>query len=104
MKIAQHNGNLWKVASPMSGFQVTMEKVLGRNICQALFLLCGLIKAVILGGVQNNMRTRGSAHVFRRRSSATKVQPNLYLFHKTSSRILRKVSCPGVHLTRLQFI
>ena len=65
---------------------------------QGLFLLCGLILAV--GDVQNNVRTRESAHVFRPRSSATKVQSNLYLFHKTSSRILRK--CPGVHLTRLK--
>ena len=38
------------------------------------------------------MRTRESAHVFGPRSSATKVQSNLYLFHKTRSRILRKVS------------
>ena len=61
-------------------------------------MLCGLILAV--GGVQKNVRTRESVHVFRPRSPATKVQSNLYLFHKTSSRILRK--CPGVYLTRLK--
>ena len=38
------------------------------------------------------MRTRGSAHVFRPCSSATKVQSNLYFLHKTGSRIRREVS------------
>ena len=68
MKIAQHNGNLWKVAG-------------GRKICQALFLLCGLIKAVIMSGVQNNMRTR-EVRTFSDRVVLL-LKYNQYLFHKT---------------------
>lgn len=88
MKIAQHNGNLWKVAG-------------GRKICQALFLLCGLIKAVIMSGVQNNMRTR-EVRTFSDRVVLLLKYNQTCICSIKPVIILRKVS--GVYLTRLPLI
>ena len=55
-----------------------------------------------MGGVQNNMRTRESAHVFRPRGSATKYNQTCICSIKPVLEYSRKF--PGVYLTRLQFI
>ena len=72
---------------------------MGRKISQAFFWVASF-KYRFFGGVQNNLKIRGSARVSRPRSCPNKVQPNLFCgclmmvlqFHKTGYTIVRKVS------------
>ena len=70
------DGDDWRI---FGGFEISDSvSFLARKIWQ-VFFLGGLIEVGIYLGIQNKLKIQASAYVSQPRSSANKVQPNLFL-------------------------